>query len=437
MTNTPASPGVTQGVTPGFTDKVTYGELMDAARRAAHQGMNALARDRLPGAATAQATLTARARLLAGLGAHATALIGPVRVQAWRASAPHRHTSDARTPAVVAALAWIDALEARAGTLDTNPDQTHAAGPTTGAGTSALTHWRQAAALVARASDLVATHRDPTGALRQGAPAELAQAGLGPLLATTTRLVTVVAGTEPLALRCREAGMPRAMLDAHLPVGDRLLDDTWALARTLRFADTAIADLTLARPPIDATGPADEWTQRMTRVHARLHRHVTSGHVSVRTLHDIARLALVTSHVLDTSGRHDHAAQASVTDQWRTVLMHLDPLRGVTRPDRVLRHDVDRMLHLARPATTAANPAQQQALLHAITASVPVVNACSALAERALARSTDTWTPAPPRRGYLPDLHQPGQAATRAPPLEAPWPRTGPTPPTGPGLTPT
>jgi len=410
-----------------FPGSLTYAELMDAARRAAHQAMNTLARDRIPDPGAAQATLTARASLLAGLGRHATALIGPVRVEAWRASVPYRRLPDARSPAVLATLAWIDALHPHA--TDASPPE-----PAADAGDGAAAHWRHATALVDRASDLVATHRDPAGALRAGTPQELAHADLGPLLATTTRLVAVVAGNEPLALRCRDAGLPRHVLDAQLPVGDRLLDDTWVLARTLRFTDSAVADLTLSRPPIDAGAPADEWAQRMTRVHARLHRHVTRGNVSVRTLHDIARLGMVTSRILDTSGRRDHATQAQVTEQWRTVLSHLDPLRSITGHDRVLRHDVDRMLNLARPATTAAHPAERRTLLNAIAASIPAVNACSVLAERALARSTDAWIPAPPRPGYLPDLHLPGQAARRAPPLQAPWPRTGPIPPTGPGL---
>ena len=155
----------------------------------------------------------------------------------------------------------------------------------------------------------------------------------------------------------------------------------------------------------------------MARVHARLHRHTHGGHVSVRTLHDIARLGLATSHVLATSGQRDPATQSAVTDHWRSVLDHLDPLRSVQPHDRVLRHDVERMLHLARPATTAAHPNEQRALLDAVAASVPAMNACSALAERALARSTDVWIPAAPRRPYLPDLHRPGHAARRAPPV--------------------
>jgi hypothetical protein len=406
---------------------LTYGQLMDDARRAAHQGMNALARDRLPDTGAAQEAVTARGTLLASLARQATTLIGAPRLDAWRASTPHRHAHDARTPTVLATLAWLDTLVRHATRVT--------AGETAGAREgSAASHWTRTRTLVDRATDLVATHHAPAGAVRPGTPAHLATADLAQLLGSITRLVAVVAPTEPLALRCREAGMTRADVDAALPLGEGLLDDTWSLARTLRFTDSAVADLTVARPAIDADRPADEWTQRMARVHARLHRHTHGGHVSVRTLHDIARLGLATSHVLATSAQRDTATQSAVTDHWRSVLVHLDPLHSVQPHDRVLRRDVERMLHLARPATTAAHPNEQRALLDVVAASVPAMNACSALAERALARSTDVWIPAGPRRPYLPDLNRPGHAARRAPPSEAPWPRTSPPPPS-PGLT--
>ncbi|MDO8308928.1 MAG: hypothetical protein Q7V58_11295 [Actinomycetota bacterium] len=410
-----------------ISTRLTYGQLMDDARRAAHQGMNTLARDRLPDPGAAQEVVSARAGLLASLGRHATTLIGSTRLAVWRASTPTRRSPDARTPAVVATLAWVDVLDQHATRAP------HGETTTAGGGVAAG-HWSRATALVECATDLVATHQDPAGGMRPGTPADLAYGDLGRLLASTTRLVAAVAPTEPLALRCREAGITRADVDARLPVGERLLDDTWALARTLRFADSAVADLTLARPTIDVGRGAVEWGQRMARVHARLHQHAQRGHVSVRTLHDIARLGLVTSHVLDTSGRRDHATQSPVTDHWRTVLTHLDPLRSVEPHDRVLRHDVERLLHLARPATTA-DPTDQQRLLDTVSTSVPLMNACSAIAERVLARSSDVWIPAPPRRPYLRDLHRPGQAARREPPPEAPWPRTGPSPSRPAGLT--
>lgn len=407
---------------------VTYGQLLDEARRAANQGMTTLAQHRLADAHDAHDALLARARLLAAAARHATALIGAPRLAALRAGTPHRRSPDARAPAVVAALAWIDSLAPSDGPAPTSPGAAADAGSPAG-------HWSRSAFLVERATDLIATHHEPNGALRLGSPLSLAVGDLGSLLSSTTRLVAAVAPTEPLALRCREAGMTRTALDAHLPVGDRLLDDTWALARSLRFADSAVADLTVARPGIDADTPAEEWAQRMTRVHARLHRHVIGGRVSVRTLHDVARLGLVTSHVLDTSGRRDHPAQAAITDQWRAVLAALGPLHSIEPLDRVLRHDVERMLHIARPATGATLPTQSGALLATIEAMVPTMNACSDLAHQARCHSTDAWVPAAPRRAYLRDVHAPGHAARRAPPAPGPWPHTAPEPPGATGLT--
>ena len=89
---------------------VTYGQLLDDARRAAHQGMTTLARHRLADAHDAHDALLARARLLAPAARHAPPHIGAPRLDALRAGTPHRRSPDARAPAVVAALAWIDAL---------------------------------------------------------------------------------------------------------------------------------------------------------------------------------------------------------------------------------------------------------------------------------------------------------------------------------------
>ena len=83
---------------------------MDDARRAAHQGMNALARDRLPDAGAARATVAIRAELLAEIGRHAVTVLGPTRVDAWRGGEPARRCLESRQPAVIATLAWIDTL---------------------------------------------------------------------------------------------------------------------------------------------------------------------------------------------------------------------------------------------------------------------------------------------------------------------------------------
>jgi hypothetical protein len=397
---------------------------MDDARRAAHQGMNALARDAFPDPATARATVAIRARLLAEIGRHAVTVLGPARVDAWRDGNPARRCHEARQPAVTATLAWIDSLAqhdpARPEDL-LAPDLGVAAG-----------HWTRSFHLLRAATDLVATHQDTGGALRPGTRGDLALADVGGLLASATRLVNVIGPIEPLAVRCRQAGMTPAEVDLALPLADRLLEDTWALEGALRFPMSAVTGLPLHRAPIRGGDPAVEWRERMDRVHARMHRHAQRGRVSVRTLHDVATLALVTSHVLTTSGLRDPATGPELTGQWRAVLAHLAPLGSVEPRDRVIRHDTERMLNLAR---TAGDLPGQGRLLRAIDAGAPTMDACSTLADRLLAQATDAWIPAKPHRPYLRDLHPPGTAARRAPPPEASWPRMPPPPPpASPGL---
>lgn len=333
--------------------RVTYGELMDVARRAAHQGMNALARDRLTGAGTARATVAIRAELLAEIGRHAVTVLGPTRVDAWRGGEPARRCLESRQPAVIATLAWIDTLTQH------EPHRPEAArAPELGV---AAGHWARSLLLVRAAGDLVATHQDPGGALRPGTPGDFALADVGGVLASATRLVNVIAPIEPLAVRCRQAGMTPMEVDRSLPLADRLLEDTYALEGALRFPMSAVTSLPLHRAPIGGGDPAVEWRERLGRVHARMHRHAQRGRVSVRTLHDVATLGLVTSHVLTSSGLRDPAAGPELTDQWRAVQAYLAPLGSVERRDRVIRHDTERMLDLARPARTAGEPGEAAA----------------------------------------------------------------------------
>lgn len=80
---------------------VTYGQLMDDARRAAHQGMSSLARTGLADVHDAEDALAARARLLAAAARHATTLL--LR-PAWTPGVPgHRHGARP-TPALP--LSW-------------------------------------------------------------------------------------------------------------------------------------------------------------------------------------------------------------------------------------------------------------------------------------------------------------------------------------------
>ena len=406
--------------------RVTYGELMDDARRAAHQGMNALARERFPDTSGARATVAIRAELLAEIGQHTVTVLGSTRVATWREGVPPRRCPEFRQPAVIATLAWIDTL--------IDHGRPHPVSLPTPESAVAAGHWARSLRLVRAATDLVATHQDARGAVRSGTPRDLALADVGGLLASATRLVNVIAPIEPLAVRARQAGMTPAEVDRALPLADRLLEDTYALEGALRFPMSAVTGLPLHRAHIGTGEPAVEWRERLDRVHARMHRHAQRGRTSVRTLHDVATLALVTSHVLTSSGLRDPATGPDLTGQWRAVLAHLAPLRSIERHDRVIRHDTERMLDLARSARTAGDPPARGRLIRAIDAGVPTMDACSGLADRLLAQTTDAWIPAKPHAPYLRDLHPPGTAARRAPPPEAQWPRMPPPPPASPGL---
>ncbi len=422
-TPSPPSAPATDEV-PGSSVPVTYGELMDGARLCAARAQRAIARTPFADADAARYVLTARARLLAAVAHHGEVIVGAGVVQAWRDSAPAHRGVEQRDRRVLSALAWLEALRTAAG-FD---DQAPVVAPESGRPPAGV-HLDRARALVAAASDLIATHRDPDGALLPTAvPAVGAVDAVGPLSAPA-RLAAMAGAGEPLALRCRQAGLGRDVIDNALPLGDPITAASWDLAAALRFPDSAVAPVTAHAAGPDTTSTAAEWGSRLDRIATRLRAAQSRGRVSVRTLHDVATLGLVTSHVLATSpssnrGPAPDTPASPVTEQWRALTSHLAPLRSTEPADRVIREDVDRLLALAHPGSTT-DPAQSRQLLQAIRASLPTLDVCSAVAGRLLAASADAWVPAKPRRPYLPDLHRPGHAARAAEPPPTGFPRMG------------
>jgi hypothetical protein len=252
----------------------------------------------------------------------------------------------------------------------------------------------------------------------------LAGADWGPLLIDVARIVALVARTEPLALRCRQVGVSRADIDRHLPVHDTLVDDTWALATAWGFPDPALRELTVAHPPVRIGDPAGEWTDRMRHLYIRMIAHRDTGHVSVRTLQDLARLGTVVSHVLSTTG-HGSGRQGVVTAEWQAMSGHLAPLRSTEPGDRQVRSTIERLLTLASPVTTAGDPAVRARLLRAIDYSTPVLDQCAVIADKLLATSTDLWMPPKPFPRYLRPVHVWSIRAQRVAPVARPWPRSG------------
>jgi hypothetical protein len=259
------------------------------------------------------------------------------------------------------------------------------------------------------------------------------------LLSAPARLAAMAGAGAPLALRCRQAGLTRDVIDNALPLGDPITTASWDLAAALRFPDSAVAPVTAHAAGPDTSSPAAEWRSRLDRIATRLRAAQSHGRVSVRTLHDVATLGLVTSHVLSTSTRQDSdlapdaptspvvdPVGGPVTKQWRALTAHLAPLRSTEPADRVIREDVERLLAIAHPGSTT-DLAESRHLLQTIRASLSTLDACSAVADRLLNTSADAWVPAKPRRPYLPDLHRPGHAARAAEPPPTGFPRMGPT----------
>lgn len=398
-----------------------YGALMDDARRAAHRGAGAVARSAFADADEARAALQARGALLAAIGRHTVTVIGPARVDGWRQVPLSRRSVEVRSPKVLAILHWIDALATAATrTPEAAPGFPCATGDDHGNATS---QWERSRDLVEAGTVLVSTHHWPGGALRPHGP--LARASLDPqaLLGPAVALARVVASIEPLAARCRQAGMGRREVDRCLPPGDSLRDLTSALGSPGRRDGVLVADLTAANAVIDVDDPAREWHRRIQRIHQRLAHSAAGGLVSVRTLRDIAVLAQVTTYVLGTSGRRDLASAEALTTRWSTQLAYLQPLRSIATSDRVICGDVERLLDLAHPSATAHDARGRKRLLDAIEASVPVLDACADLADRLQAVRADAWIPGTPRRRYLPDLDRPGTRAQRAPAPADSWPR--------------
>jgi len=412
---------------PGSSVPVTYRELMDGARLCAARAQRAIARTAFADADAARYVLNARARLLAAVAHHGEATVGPLAVQAWRDSAPAHRGVEERDRRVLHALAWLDTLQTATIGFD---DQTPVVTPVSGRPPAGV-HLDRARALVAAASDLIGTHRGPDGALMPTAVPAVGAADAVGLLTAPARLAAMAGAVEPLALRCRQAGLGRDVIDNALPLGDTVTSASWDLAAALRFPDSAVAPVTAHATGPDTSSTAAEWRSRLDRIATRLRAAQARGRISVRTLHDVATLGLVTSHVLATSPSSNRdpapATPASpVTEQWRALTAHLAPLRSTEPADRVIREDVERLLAIAHPGSTT-DLAESRHLLQTIRASLPTLDACSAVADRLLAASADTWVPAKPRRPYLPDLHRPGHAARAAEPPPTGFPRMGPT----------
>lgn len=403
----------------------TYGDLMDRARGHTIHALRLLGGSSFASPDDARDAVRARADLLSGLAVQAQAVIGPARLAALREHPVTRRTVDPVDPRVRHLLAWIDSLTEPSQHCPPSPstlDALRARGicdpsPIAGA-------YRAATLAIAAATDLVATHFDGgTGAVRPWTPPPLAGSGYGIPVAEAARVAALAAELEPLALRCRQAGLTRSDVDRHLPLTDGLVDQTWAVAADWGFPASGVRDLTVARPAIRTLDPAAEWADRIHRVRDRMRGHLDAGHAGVRTLQDIARLGTVISHILATSRPDAPKEQPAITHRWQSLTEYLAPLRSTEPADPAIRGHVERMLDLARPAHTDDMPRARDRLLRAITDTTGVLDECAAIADRLAASSSDLWIPAKPTRPYLRSVRAGPLAARRPTEAPGPWPR--------------
>ena len=272
------------------------------------------------------------------------------------------------------------------------------------------------------ATDLALTHYNGPGRLRPDAAPPLAHSNWGALTADCLRLVALAAAIEPLAQRCRQAGLTRTQVDHYLPLHDDLVERTWMLAASWQFPDSGARDLTVAHPPLRTGDPAAEWTDRMTGIQQQMREHHDRGRIGVRTLRDVARLGTVISHVLATSGKEDAAAQSQITTQWQALTEYLAPLRSTEPANDAIRDHVESMLDLASASHATATPTQRDRLVTAIASTTPIMDDCTAMAQSLMTTSHDLWLPPKPQRPYLRVVPAANTQATRPAAAPHPWP---------------
>lgn len=227
---------------PGADDHATYGELMRDATRQVTVTATLLSSSRLPDPVAAQSAITQWRRLLEACRRHGWAQLGgQTRAAGMRASTQP-------DPVDVAAAAFADGLArvirpsgaAAALRLDgQEPVGDVAAG------------WARASRLLRAATDLLATHRGPDGVAATPEALLLDTRGVRAhgLHALTGVALPALGVADTLLLRARQAGVPRAAVDARLPMTGAVLDAAVrlrALTGPATACDRRLDDLAVA-----------------------------------------------------------------------------------------------------------------------------------------------------------------------------------------------
>lgn len=390
----------------------TYGELMGAARsRIAATGRH-LALTPLPSPDAARAVIAARAAVIAATREQAIALFGPGRLDAVTSGNPRRQRPG-RSPIVdrdlrsMRFLAWTMAADTIATTVDIKEvdDARNLDEPCVPA-----RGYRRAAQLIRAATDLLDTHRTTTGEPRVMA----SDAGiLEPL--RITRLLT---DPHVLYARCRQTGMTAKDVNRALPLRAeaQLTTTTWDLAAALPARPSWLEHVPMAGT-IRTDTPAHEWTDRTTRLPARLRAVAATGPVGVNTMKAIAAASLVGHYLRTLDGT------ATVDNPWFPVVDQLRAWHSPVPIDPRIADDSRRLQEFARTARNSPETALAGQLATAATATSAAVDDLVDLSNRLLP-SVDRWVAAKPCPSYLVRPNAIPYIAWRATEPPMTWPTT-------------
>ena len=387
----------------------TYGELMHATRRAVLSAGQQLARHPLASPDDAAAVLAARGTVIAAIREQVISMHGPARLAAhhWR---PARTRAACATRIATVPITLDDATQSLTDWTDLTQQLIDATPPSPNPPPPAAAPYLSAARAIRAATDLLHTYRTTTH-LAQPRPDADPAALLEPL-----RIAEALADTHVLYTRCRHAGMPAGDVDTALPLPaiTTWAHTTRALALHLPAPVTDLSDVPTAGT-IRTAQPGTEWSDRITRIAARM-RALTDEHaLTVTTLARVAGVGLV-SHYL----RQDPHG-ANEVNPWFAVCTQLGEWSATTPVDPLIDGDARDLLALARTAQREPGSVHAHQLRRAAHRTVDVVTGIAVIANDAMP-TIDRWIPATPTPAYLRTVKAPPYLAWRPTEEPMPWP---------------
>lgn len=342
----------------------TYAALLNGAAEHIRQGAAPLRTDHLLTADHAMAAIADFHAVLDAIASHTRRLMWPAQIQRVGL-----FTHRAGLPSIERAATKLAAgIEDLAGTRRPHPSQL----------TAASSPWLQAALQLRAASDLVATHFDPTGAARTPDGAATTSVTLDAGLADLGRLTsTILAAEEPLALRAHQAHLNPEIITKFLPGLEHLADLARAIAEDPAGSDdaarTRLADLPQTWTPIRTDDPVQELGDRMRRVRDAVYRAATEPHDALATLRDVTTIGIaIHAHTAafhganptqgpePAPGAHGTGALIRRGRAWQALHRQLSHFITLTPPTSSVRDDLlalGRLLPHLSPLDSSANSA--------------------------------------------------------------------------------